>query len=73
MLLSREIDIKLRRNYTQTYTCKRTSSNGIAVYWSPGHMIQTKTRVNNTALPLVGVLVRFSGRINNIVNCIYSK
>ena len=71
MFLSREIDIKLRRNYTQTYICKKTSSNSISVYWSPGHIIQTETCVNNTALPLVGVLMTFSECINNIIDYIY--
>ena len=33
----------------------------------------TRTRDNNTALPLVGVLVTWSGGINNIINYIYIK
>ena len=36
-----------------------------------GHVIQTEARDNNTALPLVGVLVTWSGRINDIINYIY--
>ena len=38
-----------------------------------GHVIQTETRDNNTALPLVGVLMTCSGRINNIIKYIYQK
>ena len=44
----------------------RTPSNGSTT----GHVIQTETRDNNTALPLVGVLVTWPGRINNIINYI---
>ena len=36
-----------------------------------GHVIQTETHGNNTALSMVGVLVTCSGRINNIINYIY--
>ena len=38
-----------------------------------GHVIQTETRDNNTARPLLEVLVTCSGRINNIINYIYQK
>ena len=33
-----------------------------------GHIIQTEARDNITALPLVGVLVTWYGRINDIIN-----
>ena len=42
----------------------KTPSNGSAVYWS--HDTDGDTYDNNTALPLVGVLVTCSGRIKNI-------
>ena len=32
-----------------------------------GHVIQLEARDNNTAMPLVGVLVTSSGRVNNII------
>ena len=38
-----------------------------------GHVIQTETRDNNNAMPLVEVLVTCFGRINNITNFIYQK
>ena len=62
MFLSREIDIKLCQNYSKTYICKiyvritRPELPPMTVQYT-GHMIQTETRDNDTALPLVGVLV----------------
>jgi len=62
MLLSREIDIKLCQNYTKTYICKLyvrftwPELPSMAVQYN-GHVIQTETCDNNTALPLVGILV----------------
>ena len=48
----------------RSYHVTRTPSNGSAVYWS-----RDTDGDNNTALPLVGVLVTTcSGRINNIIN-----
>ena len=76
MFLSREIDTKLCQSYTKTYIVKIyvhitwPELPPIAVQYT-GHVIQTETRDNNTALPLVGVLVTWSGRINNIINYIY--
>ena len=58
MFLSREIDIKLCQNYTKTYVCKiyvritYSELPPMAEQYT-GHVIQTETRVNNTALPLV--------------------
>ena len=56
MFLSREIDIKLCQNYSKTYICKiyvritRPELPPMTVQYT-GHMIQTETRDNNTALP----------------------
>ena len=72
MFQSREIDIKLCHNYTKTYICwiyvpiTWPELPPIAVQYI-GHVIQTETSDNNAALPLVGVLVTCSGRINNVV------
>ena len=53
MFLSREIDIKLCKNYTKSYMyyVTKTLANSSAVYWS------RDTLDNNTALILVEVLV----------------
>ena len=48
----------------------KTPSNGSVVFWSCDI---DETSDNNTALPLVGVLVTCSGRINNIINYICKK
>ena len=75
--LSREIDIKLCQNYyTETYICKIL----VRIKWPEippmavqfdVHGIQTETHDNNTALPMVGVLVTCFGCINDIINYIY--
>ena len=77
--VSREIDIKLCQNYyTETYICKILvrikwpEIPPMAVQYS-GHGIQTETHDNNTALPMVGVLVTCFGCINDIINYIYYK
>ena len=76
MFLSREIDTKLCHNYTKKYICKIyvritwPELPPMAVQYT-GHVIQTETCDNNTALPLDGVLVTWSGSINNIINYIY--
>jgi len=78
MVLSREIDIKLCQNYTKTYVSKiyvritwpelphNPWQCSILVTW-----YRRGERDNNTALPLVAVLVTWSGRINIIINYIY--
>ena len=47
------------------YTSVSRDPNSLRVQYTD-HVIQTETSDNNTAMPLVGVLVTCSGRINNI-------
>ena len=55
MFLSREIDIKLRQNYTKSlyspYYVTKTSANGSSVYWA------CDTLDNDTAMLLAEVIV----------------
>ena len=65
MFLSQEIDIKLCQNHTKTYVFKiyvritQPELPPMTVQYTD-HVIQTEACDNNTALPLVGVLVTWS-------------
>ena len=59
-----------KRIYVRYTSVSRDQNSLLAVQYT-GLVIQTKTCDNNTALPLVVVLVTCSARINNIINYIY--
>ena len=69
--MSPELQPMAVQNYCHVFPS--VSRNQDTIGGSSGHVIQTETRENNTALQLVRVLVSCSGRINNIINYIYLK